>query len=116
MSAPSLAVVLTTLGADTDAPALARILVTEGLAACVNVLPRMVSVYRWQGAVEQESEQQLVIKTALDRIEPLQARLRALHPYELPEFVVLQATASDAYAAWVREAARPATARPASGS
>ena len=97
------AIVLTTLGADTDALALARQLVDEGLAACVNVLPPMTSVYRWKGVVEQEREQQLVMKTSTDRVAALQARLQALHPYELPEFVVLDAAASAAYAGWVRE-------------
>ena len=98
----SIALVLTTLGADADAAALARTLVGEHLAACVNVLPPMTSVYHWKGAVEQDREQQLVIKTAPDRLAALEARLRELHPYELPEFVVLDATASAAYARWVR--------------
>ena len=100
------AVVLTTLGAETDAVALGRTLVEEGLAACVNVLPSMTSIYRWKGSLEQEREQQLVIKTTAGRITALQARLRDLHPYELPEFLVLRATASDAYAAWVAESTR----------
>jgi periplasmic divalent cation tolerance protein len=97
------ALVLTTLGADADAAALARTLVDEGLAACVNVLPPMTSVYRWKGAVEQDREQQLIIKTASARLGALEARLKALHPYELPEFLILSAVGgSDAYLAWVR--------------
>ena len=98
----SIALVLTTLGADADAAALARTLVSEQLAACVNVLPVMTSVYRWKGAIEQDREQQLVIKTAPARLAALEARVRQLHPYELPEFVVLDARASEAYARWVR--------------
>jgi periplasmic divalent cation tolerance protein len=94
-------VVLTTLGADTDAAALARTLVQEGLAACVNVLPVMTSVYRWKGVVEQDREQQLVIKTARAGLPALQARLRELHPYELPEFLVLSASGSEAYLGWI---------------
>lgn len=97
-------IVLTTLGADAGAHALARTLVDERLAACVNVLPVMTSLYRWKGAVEQDREQQLVIKTSRDRIPALQARLRELHPYELPEFLVLTAEASDAYRAWIGDA------------
>jgi periplasmic divalent cation tolerance protein len=97
-----IALVLTTVGGGTDAAALARTLVDEGLAACVNVLPPMTSLYRWQGRVEEEREQQLVIKTARDRVPALEARLRDLHPYELPEFVVLDALASAAYGQWVR--------------
>jgi periplasmic divalent cation tolerance protein len=96
-------IVLTTLGADADAPAFARTLIDERLAACVNILPPMTSVYRWQGKVEQDREQQIVIKTASDRVAALQARVRQLHPYELPEFLVLDATGSDAYLSWVGE-------------
>ena len=102
----SVSIVLTTLGADADAATIARTLIDERLAACVNILPPMTSVYRWQGKVEQDREQQIVIKTAQDRVRALQARLRQLHPYELPEFLVLDATASDAYFAWVGESAR----------
>jgi periplasmic divalent cation tolerance protein len=105
----ALAIVLTTLGADADAASLARTLVDERLAACVNVLPPMTSLYRWKGVVEEDREQQRIIKTTSDRTVALAARLRELHPYELPEFVVLDATASVAYAAWVREAVLPAT-------
>ena len=101
----TVSIVLTTLGADADAAAIARTLIDERLAACVNILPPMTSVYRWQGKVEQDREQQIVIKTAQDRVRALQARLRELHPYELPEFLVLDATASEAYLAWVGESA-----------
>jgi periplasmic divalent cation tolerance protein len=100
------ALVLTTLGADADATALARTLVEERLAACVNVLPAMTSIYRWKGSIEQEREQQLVIKTTAARIEALEARLRELHPYELPEFIVLDAAASAAYGTWIVDSTR----------
>ena len=103
-SATSAVVVLTTLSATADAAAFARVLVDERLAACVNVLPVMTSLYRWKGAVEEEREQQLVIKTAADRVAAIEARFRELHPYELPEFVVLSAGASAAYLDWVRDA------------
>lgn len=97
--------VLTTLGADVDASALARTLVDERLAACVNVLPPMISLYRWKGAVEQDREQQLIIKTAAERVPALEARLRALHPYEVPEFLVIPlAGGSHAYLSWLMEA------------
>jgi periplasmic divalent cation tolerance protein len=104
--ASTVSIVLTTFGADADATAIARTLIDERLAACVNILPPMTSIYRWQGKVEQEREQQMVIKTASDRIVDLQARLQQLHPYELPEFLVVDATGSDAYLAWVGESAR----------
>ena len=97
-------VVLTTMGADGDAVALAQRLIDERLAACVNVLPPMTSIYRWHGKVETGREQQLVIKTTTARLPALEARLRALHPYEVPEFLVLRAAGgSDAYLAWLRE-------------
>jgi periplasmic divalent cation tolerance protein len=102
-SASELILILTTLGASTDAAALARTLVEERLAACVNVVPGMTSIYRWKGSVEQEREQQLLIKTTSGGVEALAARLRELHPYELPEFIVLDASASAAYGAWVKE-------------
>ncbi len=87
---------------DDRARTLARSLVDEGLAACVNVHGPMTSIYRWKGAVEEEPERQLLIKTARARLPDIEARLRALHPYELPEFIVLSAEASEAYGQWVR--------------
>ena len=96
-------VVLTTLPADADAALLARTLVEEQLAACVNVLPPMTSFYRWKGVVETDREQQLVIKTSAAAVQALQARLGRLHPYELPEFLVLSAAGSEAYLAWIGE-------------
>jgi periplasmic divalent cation tolerance protein len=103
---PDTVVVLTTIGADADAAALARTLVEERLAACVNVLPPMTSVYRWKGQIEQDREQQMLIKTTAGRVAALEARLRTLHPYDVPEFLVIRvAGGSDAYLAWLRESA-----------
>ena len=104
---PDLILILTTMPDDDRADALARTLVDERLAACVNVHPPMTSTYRWRGAVEREAERQIVIKTARERRAPLEARLRELHPYDLPEFVVLDANASVGYAAWVSEETGP---------
>lgn len=95
-------VVLSTLPADGDAPRIARTLVEERLAACVNILPAMTSVYRWEEGVEQESEHQLVIKTARAQVPALWERLRDLHPYDVPEFVVLPIVdGNDAYLKWI---------------
>ena len=100
-------IVLTTLDARTDAAAFARVLVNERLAACVNVLPPMTSIYRWKGAVEEDSEQQLLIKTTSDRVVALEARFHELHPYEVPEFLVLAVSAgSPAYLEWLGESLR----------
>jgi periplasmic divalent cation tolerance protein len=97
-------VVLTTMPADGDAAAFARALVDERLAACVNLMPPMESVYRWEGRIEQETERQIVIKTARDRLVLLWDRVRELHPYEVPEFVVIPIIdGSDAYLRWVKE-------------
>ena len=101
-------IVLTTLGAPAEAAAFARVLVDERLAACVNVLPAMTSVYRWKGAIEEDREQQLVIKTTSDRVEALEARFHELHPYEVPEFLVVEVTGgSPAYLAWLGESVQP---------
>jgi periplasmic divalent cation tolerance protein len=68
-------IVLTTYPADRDPSSLAQALVTERLAACVNVLPPMQSIYRWEGQVEQATEQQLVIKTSAERVDAVRRRL-----------------------------------------
>jgi periplasmic divalent cation tolerance protein len=97
-------IVLTTIPADADAPAFGRALVEERLAACVNLLPPMTSIYRWKGAVEEDRERLLVFKTTPDRVDALRARLHELHPYEVPEFLVLPVTGgSERYLQWVRE-------------
>ena len=91
----------------TSAQAIAEALVGERLAACVNVLGSMRSTYRWQGAVEQADERQLVIKTTTSRVAALEARLREMHPYEVPELLVLPVTGgSEDYLRWVRESAQ----------
>jgi periplasmic divalent cation tolerance protein len=97
--------VLTTMPADASADTMAKTLVEERLAACVNVNAPMTSTYRWQGEIQIDAERQVVIKTTAANLTALEARLRALHPYELPEFIVLRATASEGYAAWIRETA-----------
>jgi len=98
---PDIILVLTTMPDDDRADTLARTLVEERLAACVNVHGPMRSTYRWKGQIECDAERQIVIKTATGQLAKLEARLRALHPYELPEFLVLDAGASTAYAGWV---------------
>jgi periplasmic divalent cation tolerance protein len=99
--------VLTTVAADGSGDDLARRLVDEGLAACVNLYAPMVSTYRWKGKVERDDERQIVIKTTRSRLAALEARLKLLHSYELPEFVVLQVeSGSDAYLDWVRDMTR----------
>ncbi|HZM52800.1 MAG TPA: divalent-cation tolerance protein CutA [Vicinamibacteria bacterium] len=99
---------LSAVGAPPDAERIARALVEERLAACVNVVPGVVSIYRWKGKVEQEAELLLVIKTLAPRVEALKARLLELHPYELPEVVVLPIGGGHApYLAWIEDQVRP---------
>lgn len=98
----SAVIVLTTVGADTDATELARTLVEQRLVACVNIVAGVTSVYRWKQGVEQDDEQILVMKTTKDLLVALQARLRELHSYELPEFVVIPVSGgSEAYLDWL---------------
>ena len=97
-------VVLCTVGKAEQAEAIARALVEERLAACVNVVPAVVSIYRWQGAVEREEERLLVIKTRAERFEALRQAIVARHPYEVPEIVALPLVAGHApYLAWLDE-------------
>jgi len=87
---------------------IARVLVDERLAACANLLPGVRSIYRFRGDVEDEHEVLLVIKTCADRVEALAERLRALHPYEVPELVVLPTAGGlPSYLDWVRAETRP---------
>ena len=105
MKPDSIVIVLTTLPADMDPAVLARQLVGERLAACVSAAAPMTSIYRWEGAIQEESERQLVIKTSAARLEALQTRLHELHPYQVPEFIVVPtAGASSKYAQWVDDA------------
>lgn len=96
--------VLTTVAAGPEAGALALALVEERFAACVHVLAPMTSVYRWRDRIEQDAEQQLVIKTTQGRLPALRTRLAELHPYQLPELIVVAIDdGSPAYLDWVRQ-------------
>ena len=96
-------VVLTTVAAGFDAAALARTLVEQRLAACVNIVAEVRSIYRWNDGVDDEREQLLLIKTTEERVEALRDALFAQHPYEVPELVVLDADALGAYGAWLAQ-------------
>src|SRR5262245_45043272 len=97
-----LVVVMTTVPTAGKGEEIAQALVEERLAACVNVLAPMTSIYRWRGAVEREPEHQMIIKTTQNRVPAVQTRLAALHPYEVPEFLVLSvADSSSAYFEWL---------------
>ena len=101
---PEYVIVLTTLPSDFDSRGFGRALVEERLAACVNLLPAMESVYRWEGQIEHDTERQVIIKTSRERVVALWERIRELHPYETPEFMVLTIQdGSDAYLRWIGE-------------
>ena len=102
MSAPLVA--LSTAPSAEVAEQLARALVGEGLAACVNVVPGVTSYYRWKGELQRDAEWLLVIKTRAARLEALKAALVRLHPYEVPELVALGVEDGLApYLAWLDE-------------
>jgi periplasmic divalent cation tolerance protein len=95
-------VVLVTAGSAENAETIARALVSERIAACVNVLPAVRSIYRWEGDVSVDSEWLLVVKTVRGRFEATEARVKSLHTYELPEVIALDVTTgSEAYLAWL---------------
>jgi periplasmic divalent cation tolerance protein len=106
MSEPVVA--LTTLPADFDATPLAQELVGSGLAACVNIVPGVTSVYTWKGVPQVDREQQLIIKTTAEMADRLWHAMKARHPYEVPEFIVIPVVdGSEDYVAWIEESVGP---------
>ena len=96
--------VLTTLPASADVSAFAGALVEARLAACVSALPAMDSIYRWKETIERDAERQLLIKTRPALVDRLFERIRSMHPYEVPELLVLPVTGGGApYLAWLSE-------------
>lgn len=97
-------VVLTTVPVSFDAQGLARQLVGERVAACVNIVERLTSIYRWKDAIEEEGEQLLIIKSTSERLEDLRENLLARHPYEVPEFIVFSpADVAGPYMKWLAD-------------
>ena len=94
--------VLTTCPDKAIAERVAQALVQEGLAACVNILPPMHSIYRWKGKIEVANEQLLIIKSSSARFAAIRERIQALHPYELPEIIAVPiADGLPGYLAWL---------------
>jgi periplasmic divalent cation tolerance protein len=101
---PEAVLVLTTVATSADAERLARTLVEERLAACVNLVGPIRSIYRWEGKVCDEGEVLLICKTVPAGAENLERRLTELHPYQVPEVVAVAADRVCArYAAWLQE-------------
>jgi len=95
-------IVISTAGSAEEAAAIARELVGRRLAACVSRLPGLLSVYQWQGKIEEAAEVLLLIKTSQERLAALEAALRELHSYDVPEFLVLPVeSGSAAYLEWL---------------
>ena len=96
-------VVFMTAASGEEATRLAEMLVGAHLAACVQILPEMESVYRWEGKVERQSEVLLLVKTTQAKFSDLEREVRALHSYETPEIVAVPITAGSApYLEWLR--------------
>jgi len=107
MSEQEVLLVLTNLPDRASADRVANTLVTEGLAACVNVLAECTSVYRWQGKIEHTNEVPLLIKTTRATYPQLESALRQLHPYEVPEIIALPVSAGlPEYLNWVAQETR----------
>ena len=97
-------VVFMTAADGAEAARLADMLVGSRLAACVQIMPEMQSVYRWQGKIERATEVLLIAKTVASKFEELEREVRLLHSYETPEIIALPVTATSApYLAWLRE-------------
>ena len=108
VSDPAVVVVASTTDSAEEAKRLARLLVEQRVAACVQVVGPVRSAFRWEGTVSVESEWQLVAKTAGDRVEDLTALLVAEHSYDVPEVVATPVVGgSAAYLAWVVDETRP---------
>src|ERR1700688_2987509 len=99
--------VLSTAGNEPEARKIAHELVERGLAACVNIIPRIESVYRWEGKVETAEEYLLVIKTTKAHGADVQSAIRELHSYDLPECVVISMEGGSAeYLKWIEDSVR----------
>lgn len=97
-------IALTTCSDAESAASLASQLVERGVAACVNIVPGIRSIYRWQGKIEDDSECLLIIKTTVDRMTDIKTAITELHDYDVPECIVLPVeTGTPAYLNWVVE-------------
>ena len=100
-------IVLTTTSSPEEADRLAHVLVEERLVACATLLPAVQSIYRWQGQVESATETLVLLKTDLAQLPTLETRLRELHSYDTPEFLVLPVeSASEPYLDWLQSSLR----------
>ena len=100
-------IVLCTAGSEDEARKIARHLVEQRLAACVNIVPRMESIYRWQGKLESSGEWLLLIKTTVERFPAVRDAIRDLHSYELPECIAISIQdGSSGYLEWIAQSVK----------
>jgi periplasmic divalent cation tolerance protein len=100
-------VVLSTAGSEDEARKIAHHLVEHQLAACVNIVPQMESIYRWQGKVESAGEWLLLIKTTAEKFPAVRDAIRGLHSYDLPECIAIAIeNGSEAYLQWIEESVK----------
>lgn len=105
---PSARIVLSTAGSRDEAEKLARTVIERRLAGCVNLIPNLTSIYRWQGAIETAHEVLMLIKTSEERLPELESALREMHSYDVPEFVVIALeSGNQAYLDWLLAAVAP---------
>lgn len=103
MDQPEFCVGLSTAADGTEAEKIAQTLVEEQLAACVNIVPNVRSIYKWQGAIERQQEWLLVIKTRRSRTQEVARRIQQLHSYEVPEAIFLDIQdGAESYLSWLR--------------
>lgn len=97
-------IVLTTAGSQDEARRIASVLVERGLAACVNIISQIESIYRWQGKIESATEWLLIIKTEVGLFRRLRDTIQELHSYDIPECMMLEIThGSEPYLKWIKE-------------
>src|SRR5262245_49814629 len=97
-------VILVTAGSESEAETIAGALIEERLAACVNIVSPIRSLYRWKGKVVDDREWLLLIKTRVERFSVVETRVRALHSYQVPEVIALPIVAgAEAYLGWLRD-------------
>jgi periplasmic divalent cation tolerance protein len=102
-------IVFSTCANRKEAQRIARKVVEESLAACVQLLPPMQSIYRWQGAIEQSKEVLMLFKTTLTNFSKLEQRITELHSYDTPEIIAIPAVAgAEKYLTWLRDAVQNA--------
>jgi periplasmic divalent cation tolerance protein len=102
MTETPIRIAITTIATRIDADRLANAILKRKLAACVNIIGPIHSIYHWQGAIERGDEFLLLIKTSANNLKPLEEAIHELHTYDTPEFIALNvSSASEAYAAWL---------------